>query len=215
METKGKNMKPKTDLDKLNEQDWEKYEKMRKVAVRHSPILKIAYYSLATALILLIFYATLHSVTFENLLAHGANYSLNQFNISVHSQVSLMLNYNNTKGINNSTANSLIVTLEKSPATSAAFAVLNFFNSALLFNTLLILLSAIVTFALYWFFFFWFPTLSDTLELPRTFKRLKYLRLQIQKRDENLKAYGYTEQEIAWYHAIRSELIKLELEYQM
>lgn len=35
------------------------------------------------------------------------------------------------------------------------------------------------------------------------------------QRDENLKAYGYTKQEIAWYHKVRSELIKLELEYQM
>ena len=63
--------------------------------------------------------------------------------------------------------------------------------------------------------FAWIPSLGTEPELPRRFKGLQRRISYVQKREEKLKKYGFTKREITWYHAVRSELIKLGLEYTL
>ena len=151
----------KVDLKKLNEQDWEKYRKMRKVASRQKLNAEIV-----AALVIGIFLVAL-VVGFIYISASALNHA------------NALANYSNNQTV----------------------AVLHNLN-----------IPIILLFALFYTIFFTSMTSSG---IPRTYKYFRKELNRLAERDENLRAYGYTEQEIAWYHAIRSELIKLELEYQM
>ena len=207
---------PNIDLKKLNGQDWEDYRKMHKIATRpRSYIPIIGYFLLAIIVVVYFVYAIIQISAFGTPLGRAENYSLNQLNASLHPQVSSILNYTNPKGINNNTVNTLITTLQKSPKALAAFAVASFFFAALSLNLLLLIVVIVGFMIVYWIFFEWIPNAGSKVELPERFKSLERRLSRIQSRDNNLRLYGYTEQEIAWYHAVRSELIKLELEYKL
>ena len=199
----------KVDLKKLNEQDWEKYRKMRKVASRQKLNAEIV-----AALVIGIFlvalvvglYISASALNHANALA---NYSNNQTVAVLHN---LNTSFNGTDYLRwtNATLSTLISAMKNNPKALSAFAVNTYATVQSYFylsNFLIILL-----FALFYTIFFTSMTSSG---IPRTYKYFRKELNRLAERDENLKAYGYTEQEIAWYHAIRSELIKLELEYQM
>ena len=207
---------PNIDLKKLNGQDWEDYRKMHKIATRpRSYIPIIGYFLLAIIVVVYFVYAIIQISAFGTPLGRAENYSLNQLNASLHPQVSSILNYTNPKGINNNTANTLITTLQKSPKALAAFTVASFFVAAFSLNLLLLLAVTAALAIVYWVFFIWLPDIDTEFVLPEHLKGLERRLSRIQSRDNNLRLYGYTEQEIAWYHAVRSELIKLELEYKL
>lgn len=189
-------------LAKINEQDWEKYRKMNKVASRPSTtekVITIFYVIFAIGILVAIAYNLLQTSNRQAMIANIANYSANQFYASSHSQLPL--------SINNNTANALIATLQKSPKASATFAVATFFF-------IVIIISAVFVIT-YFMLFAWIPSLGTEPELPRRFKGLQRRISYVQKREEKLKKYGFTKREIAWYHAVRSELIKLGLEYTL
>ena len=205
-------------LAKINEQDWEKYRKMNKVASRPSTtekVITIFYAIVAIGILVAIAYNLLQTSNRQAMIANIANYSANQFYASSHSQLLLNVNYSNPKGINNNTANALIATLQKSPKASATFAVATFFLDVFFTNMFIVIIITVVLVITYSMLFEWIPSLGTEPELPRRFKGLQRRISYVQKREEKLKKYGFTKREIAWYHAVRSELIKLELEYTL
>jgi predicted PurR-regulated permease PerM len=212
METKGKNMKPKTDLDKLNEQDWEKYEKMRKVASRK----KITGRFLATLIFAVVIGSAIGIglitafVSMAGNTASLANYASNQTFAVLHN---LNISFNGTDYLHwtNATLSTLITAMKNNPKALSTFAVSAYANMQSYFFLFMFLFIVIFVVSYYLLFF----SGSSELSISQDYKYFKRKLNRLTERDENLKAYGYTEQEIAWYHAIRSELIKLELEYQM
>jgi predicted PurR-regulated permease PerM len=200
----------KVDLKKLNEQDWEKYRKMRKVASRQKLNAEIV-----AALVIGIFLVAL-VVGFiyisASALNHAdalANYSNNQTVAVMHN---LNTNFNGTGYLHwtNTTLSTLISAMKNNPKALSAFAVNTYTTMQSYFYLSIFLI--VLLFALFYTIFFTSITSSG---IPRTYKYFRKELNRLAERDENLRVYGYTEQEIAWYHAIRSELIKLELEYQM
>lgn len=197
-------------LAKINEQDWEKYRKMNKVASRPSTtekVITIFYVIFAIGIIVAIAHNLLQTSNRQAMITNIANYSANQFYASSHSQLPL--------SINNNTANALIATLQKSPKASATFAVATFFLDVFFINMFIVIIISAVFVITYFMLFAWIPSLGTEPELPRRFKGLQRRISYVQKRDEKLKKYGFTKREITWYHAVRSELIKLELEYTL
>ena len=211
MENKGKNIETKIDLDKLNEQDWGKYRNMRKVAFRTKTIGNTALAGLALAVILiglivgglLIFLA---AAGHANVLAY---YSNNQTVALLHNSNTSFNNSNYTHWTN-ATLSTLISAMKNNPKALSAFAVNTYTTMQSYYYLNMFLIVAV--FILIITVFFSIPYLWS---IPRTYKYFRKELNRLAERDENLRVYGYTEHEIAWYHAVRSELIKLELEYQM
>ena len=110
----------------------------------------------------------------------------------------------------NATLSTLISTMKNNPKALSAFAVNTYTTMQSNFY-----LSMFVLVMFFLLFIDIFLLGGSSWLLPKTYKQFKRKLNRLPERDENLRAYGYTEQEIAWYHAVRSELIKLELEYQM
>ena len=199
----------KVDLKKLNEQDWEKYRKMRKVASRQKLNAEIV-----AALVIGIFlvalvvglYISASALNHANALA---NYASNQTFAVLHN---LNISFNGTDYIHwtNATLSTLISTMKNNPKALSTFAVNTYatMQSYFFLFTFLFVVILIVGYLLF------FSGTSDWYT-PQYYKNFKIRLDRLAERDENLRTYGYTAQEIAWYHAIRSELIKLELEYQM
>ena len=210
MENKGKNMETKIDLDKLNEQDWGKYRKMRKVASRQKTnaetvvaiVVGIFLFALAVGII----YISASALGHANALA---NYSSNQ-TIAVLHNLNISFNGTNYTHWTNATLSTLISAIKNNPKALSAFAVNTYttMQSYFYLSMFLIVLFFVLLVTI-------FLTFTDSPKIPKTYRYFKKNLNRIAERDENLRAYGYTEQEIAWYHAVRSELIKLELEYQM
>lgn len=208
--------KQKIDLKNMNEQEWEKYRKMHKVASRPTSIISpIFYYALVIVLIFVMGYYIVQISAVSISLLNMANYSANQFNASLPSSIALMLNINNSKNLNNNTVNALIGILQKSPKASATLAGTNFFLELYSIDIIFILFGAIGLIVVCLVFFVWIPNTDNKFKLPTCFSTLKNTIYYVQKRDKKLREYGFTEQEIAWYHAVRSELIKLEIEYRL
>jgi hypothetical protein len=215
MENKGKNMETKIDLDKLNEQDWGKYRKMRKIAQRE----KISWASVGySVLIFAVFGIIIGFLIFQpaislHQIGNLANDAFNQFNASVHSSniTSITsLNSNPTIILSNVTINKTITVLASNPKALSAFTVAAFLSA----NIIAIVLTVVVGMILLIYFIVMFFS-ADSIGLPHMYRQLQRRRDRIEERNTNLRAYGFSPQEIAWYHAVRSELIKLELEYQM
>ena len=76
-------------------------------------------------------------------------------------------------------------------------------------------LSTLLTLVFIVVFYILFITNTNSSEVPRIYKYFKRRLNRLAERDENLRQYGFMEHEIAWYHAVRSELIKLEMDYVM
>ena len=200
----------KVDLKKLNEQDWEKYRKMRKVASRQKLnaeiVAALVIGIFLVALVVGFIYISASALNHANALA---NYSNNQTVAVLHN---LNTSFNGTDYLRwtNATLSTLISAMKNNPKALSAFAVNTYATVQSYFYLSIFLI--ILLFALFYTIFFTSMTSSG---IPRTYKYFRKELNRLAERDENLKAYGYTEQEIAWYHAIRSELIKLELEYEM
>ena len=200
----------KVDLKKLNEQDWEKYRKMRKVASRRKINAEIVAALVVgiflVALVVGFIYISASALNHADALA---NYSNNQTVAVLHN---LNTSFNGTDYLRwtNAMLSTLISSMKNNPKALSAFAVNTYTTMQSYFYLSIFLI--ILLFALFYTMFFTTITSSG---IPRTYKYFRKGLNRLAERDENLRAYGYTEQEIAWYHAIRSELIKLELEYQM
>ena len=200
----------KVDLKKLKEQDWEKYKKMRKVAERR----KITSRYFATLILAAaVFYAIGGGLILAFISSAGntgglANYASNQTVAVLHN---LNISFNNTNYIHwtNATLSTLISTMKSNPKALSTFAVSTYatMHSYLYLSMFLIVLLVV--------FYTLSPTNTNSIGISRTYKCFKRELNRLAERDENLRKYGFTESEIAWYHAVRSELIKLELEYQM
>ena len=200
----------KVDLKKLKEQDWEKYKKMRRVASRRKitsgNIAVVAVVAILIGLMvgaLFIFSSAVHHATTL------ANYSNNQTVAVLHN---LNISFNRTTYAywTNATLSTLISTMKSNPKVLSTFAVNTYTTMQSYFY-----LSMFLIFALFLTFYVIFLVSSNSSEIPRTYKYFKRELNRLAERDENLRKYGFTEPEIAWYHAVRSELIKLELEYGM
>ena len=200
----------KVNLKKLNEQDWGKYKKMRKVASRRKINAEIV-----AALVVGIFLVVLvGGFIYISASASGhanalANYASNQSAAVMHT---MNISFNGSEYLHwtNATLSTLISTMKNNPKALSAFAVNTYTTMQSNFY-----LSMFVLVMFFLLFIDIFLLGGSSWLLPKTYKQFKRKLNRLPERDENLRAYGYTEQEIAWYHAVRSELIKLELEYQM
>ena len=200
----------KVDLKKLNEQDWEKYKKMRKVAARR----KITGRYLATLILAVVIGVgiAVGLIGALNLMGGNtavlANYASNQTFAVLHN---LNISFNGTDYIHwtNATLSTLISTMKNNPKALSTFAV----NTYATMQSYFFLFTFLVVILIVGYLLF-FSGASDWYT-PQYYKNFKIRLDRLAERDENLRTYGYTAQEIAWYHAIRSELIKLELEYEM
>ena len=199
----------KVDLKKLNEQDWGKYKKMRKVASRR----KITGSLLATLLLAVLIGVGIGGgliIAFNSMAGNTAilaNYAGNQ-TVAVLHNLNISFNGSDYLHWTNATLSTLISTMKNNPKALSTFAVNTyatmqsyFFLFAFLFTVILVVV---------YLLFFSVPSLP----ISQDYKYFKRKLNRLAERYENLRAYGYTEQEIAWYRAVRSELIKLELEYQ-
>ena len=204
----------KIDLKDLKGQEWEKYRKMRKVATNNYETKESIAFLIIEAILVIGFISILLQVAPSvRQIEVVSNYSVNQFNATVHqsSLLPIFNNINNSKGINNNTANTLTTVLQNNPKALATFATANFFYNAY-FQILTLLIAGVFGFIVIYWFLSSILSRNEGLELPTRFKFLRNRLARLQKRDERLREYGFTEKEIAWYHAVRSELIKLELE---
>ena len=201
----------KVDLKKLNEQDWEKYKKMRKVAARR----KITGRYLATLILAVVIGVgiAVGLIGALNLMGGNtavlANYASNQTFAVLHN---LNISFNGTDYIHwtNATLSTLISTMKNNPKALSTFAVNTYatMQSDFFLFTVLFVVILIVGYLMFF-------SGSSEWYIPQYYKNFKIRLDRLAERDENLRAYGYTAQEIAWYHAVRAELIKLELEYEM
>ena len=202
----------KVDLKKLNEQDWGKYKKMRKVASRR----KITGSLLATLLLAVLIGVGIGGgliIAFNSMAGNTAilaNYAGNQ-TVAVLHNLNISFNGSDYLHWTNATLSTLITAMKNNPKALSTFAVSVYANMQSYFFLFMFLFIVIFVVSYYLLFF----SGSSELSISQDYKYFKQKLNRLTERDENLKAYGYTEQEIAWYHAIRSELIKLELEYQM
>ena len=204
----------KIDLKDLKGQEWEKYRKMRKVATNNYETKEIIAFLIIEAILVIGFISILLQVAPSvRQIEVVSNYSVNQFNATVHqsSLLPIFNNINNSKGINNNTANTLTTVLQNNPKALATFATANFFYNADFQISTLLTVGVLGFIVIYWILSS-ILSRNEGLELPTRFKFLRNRLARLQKRDERLREYGFTEKEIAWYHAVRSELIKLELE---
>ena len=204
----------KIDLKDLKGQEWEKYRKMRKVATNNYETKEIIAFLIIEAILVIGFISILLQVAPSvRQIEVVSNYSVNQFNATVHqsSLLPIFNNINNSKGINNNTANTLTTVLQNNPKALATFATANFFYNAYFQISTLLIVGVFGFIVIYWILSS-ILSRNEGLELPTRFKFLRNRLARLQKRDERLREYGFTEKEIAWYHAVRSELIKLELE---
>ena len=200
----------KVDLKKLNEQDWEKYRKMRKVAARR----KMTGQHVAGLILAVIAIAAIVGVmyVFSSAATHAttlADYSNNQ-TVAILHNLNISFNRTNYANWTNTTLSTLISAMRNHPKALSAFAVNTYTTMQSYFY-----LSMFLILALFIVFYLVFVMSLGSSEIPTTYKYFRKELNRLAERDENLRAYGYAEQEIAWYHAIRSELIKLELEYEM
>ena len=201
----------KVDLKKLKEQDWEKYKKMRKVAERR----KITSRYFATLILAVVIGLGIGGGLILAFISSAgntgglANYASNQTVAVLHN---LNISFNNTNYIHwtNATLSTLISTMKTNPKALRTFAVSTYTTMQSYFY-----LSMFLIFALFLAFYVIFLVSLNSSEIPKTYKYFKRELNRLAERDENLRKYGFTESEIAWYHAVRSELIKLELEYEM
>lgn len=205
----------KIDLERMNEQDWEKYRKMRKVAQRRKTNWESVVFSCMIlialgAVVFLLIYQPAQSLGKLTLLA---NYTLNQFNASVHSSniiSTLYAGHISPVTLSNATINKTITVIASNPKASSAFAVATYLSLQMLALLFVAVLGSLL-------FIYLLAVISQgsAIELPRTYRSLCRYKSRIKERDENLRKYGFTENEIAWYHAVRAELIKQTVEYNM
>lgn len=185
--------------------DWDKYQKMRKIASKGSiNIGSIIYAAIGIGVIVFILFIMVQSANISVSVNHSLNYASGQLNASIYP---LKFNVYKTNPTN---MNNLILTLKNNPKAQAEFALTYALASAdnsiinSLMSTALLALIAILV------FFIWLPDSGD-FELPRRFNTVQtYLKTR-QKAEANLKKYGYTQEEIEWYYNVQSELIKLQL----
>ena len=206
-------METKIDLNKMNEQDWKKYSKMHKVAERR----KITGRFLATlilAFVVAIGIVVGLIIAFSSAAGNTgilANYASNQTITIMHN---LNISFNSTNYIHwtNAMLSNLISTMKNNPKALSTFAV----NTYATMQSYFFLFTFLYTLIIIIIFFLMLFGDSSELHIPKYYyKSLKMRLTRLAERDENLKVYGYTGQEIAWYHAVRAELIKLELEYSL
>ena len=198
-------------LDKISELEWEKYGKMRKVAQRRKIRAEHVFGGalIASAFVFLIWFM-FHPIMAMNHVGLAANYTFNQFNASVHgSNTIVTMSLLHPGNLSNTTINRTITVLASNPKALSAFTVMVFLDVGIF--ALLI----VAVMGLFLFIDLIIAVFQDQRELPYTYRTLQKFRFRIAERDANLKAFGFTPQEIAWYHAVRSELIKLEMDYVM
>ena len=199
----------KVDLKKLNEQDWGKYKKMRKVASRR----KITGSLLATLLLAVLIGVGIGGgliIAFNSMAGNTAilaNYAGNQ-TVAVLHNLNISFNGSDYLHWTNATLSTLISTMKNNPKALSTFAV-NTYATMQSYSFLFAFLFTVILVVVYLLFFS-----VPSLPISQDYKYFKRKLNRLAERYENLRAYGYTEQEIAWYRAVRSELIKLELEYQ-
>lgn len=201
----------KIDLKKLKEQDWEKYKKMRRVASRR----KITSRYLATLILAVVISSAIGIGLILAFISSAgntgglANYASNQTVAVLHN---LNISFNNTNYIHwtNATLSTLISTMKSNPKALSTFAVNTYATMQSYFYLSMFLITVLLV-----VFYILFLTNTNSIGISRTYKYFKRELNRLAERDENLRKYGFTEPEIAWYHAVRSELIKLELEYGM
>jgi predicted PurR-regulated permease PerM len=201
----------KVDLKKLKEQDWEKYKKMRKVAERR----KITSRYFATLILAVVIGLGIGGGLILAFISSAgntgglANYASNQTVAVLHN---LNISFNNTNYIHwtNATLSTLISTMKTNPKALSTFAVSTYATMQSYFILSMFLITVLLV-----VFYILFLTNTNSIGISRTYKYFKRELNRLAERDENLRKYGFTEPEIAWYHAVRSELIKLELEYGM
>ena len=208
----------KIDLKRLTEQDWERYRKMDKIASRRSVVVDVFYWTSAFIIIIVMGYILIHASISQHPLNQLTNYSIQQFNVATQSQnlsQIYSIRQGTMMGINNNTVNSLITSIQENPRVAASFSVASFFLNDDLAYAMLFAFLAELFIGVYWFLFIYIPNSNNKIELPRNFKTLRRYIASLQKREANLREYGFAAEEIAWYYAVRSELIKLKLEYEM
>ena len=201
----------KVDLKKLKEQDWEKYKKMRKVAERR----KITSRYFATLILAVVISLGIGGgliLAFNSSAGNTgglATYASNQTVAVLHN---LNISFNNTNYVHwtNETLSILISTMKTNPKALSTFAVSTYATMQSYFYLSMFLITVLLV-----VFYILFLTNTNSIGISRTYKCFKRELNRLAERDENLRKYGFTEPEIAWYHAVRSELIKLELEYGM
>ena len=206
----------KIDLNTMNEQDWEKYNKMRKVASRKEVVANIISIFFIVGIFLFIVGIFLGFINSSfPLIKHQsslANYSTNQTNYLLHNLN--ISSINNTANWNNSTLTTLILSMKNNPKLLSTFAVNTYTTTQNEFYIILMIIILLIFLAIC-------LKIIDIIGSGENFfltKRYKFFKKQLKilaEKDANLKAYGFTEQEIVWYHTIRGEMIKLEIEYKL
>ena len=203
-------METKIDLGKLTGLDWEKYKKMHRVAFRQKinteTVIVIILGIILLALTVGIIYPFVSALNHANRLT---NYSSNQTIVLLHN-LNTSFNITNYTHWTNATLTNLISAMRNNPKALSAFTVNTYTTMQSYFY--LCGFSIVALLILFCIMFFTYTNLSG-IPVTYTYFRKKFNRLT--ERDGKLKAYGYTEQEIVWYHAVRAELIKLELDYYM
>lgn len=208
--------KQNVDLEKLNEQEWKKYREMDKVAHRTpTPLWEI----LVIGLIFILFIGgAFYVLIFRPMIgiaktSEVANYTSQQLNnalnISNRSVLNGAFSYNTT--LANKTMENFIANLNTHPKALAPAIANAYMGISMLAGTivLLILLGTFLFLAGIILF-----SSSDEFKIPKAYISFKLKLKRMKTREQNLKDYGYTTEEIIWYHEVREQLIRVEILYR-
>lgn len=204
------------DLNKMTQAEWLKYERMRKKAKIY---INDYYFIILINILAIIFFIALvyvgaTQITNSIHYLNASIYANNQTNTSQH----MFLLQNLVKATNigfaqvpivsNSSVSNMISTLATNPKALASLTVSNRFLELWFILFTLAIALILVGFVIYLFF----GTISNMGEdaiVPRSYSRLKRHLNKAKLIDDKLRANGFTEQEIKWYHEVRLALSEL------
>ncbi len=209
-------MEQKIDLEKFSEKDLEKYKKMRKVAKRGTARSTLGDFYLLLAFVFLA--ATIIAVNHQTAAMKNihtlADYTAILYNKTLTS-MNITTNLNRTT---NATINLLITKIASNPKALATIAVTDqvtqVYGFLTMVDVILMLAGAAVIFTLF--------SIADSFNLIVSYipfnPTVSYVHFKRAIRiknimRENLEKHGYTQEEISWFFAVRSALIRLRYGY--
>jgi predicted PurR-regulated permease PerM len=204
-------MEQKIDLNKLEEKDWIKYRRMKKIANNENAIksiINILPFVLIFGVVISLVLISQPQISHLNTLL---NYITNQTGNALHNQFNLSTNtttYNLTilpNLLQNKSTTSKLISISSS--NSIVLGQLTVMTLIDVQDISVALFTVVMIFMLLWAYGMLAFGYDAPSSPPSSFKSLKRRLSRKQNKDDNLRAHGFSEREISWYYAVRLALV--------
>lgn len=196
-------MATQIDVKKLTEADWEKYKHMQHIRQngnwRHT--MSIFFGMVLVSITAIAILGLLSSISNASTYYPTLNYTTKLLNTTI-----TQLNVSNLVLTHNSSIVPLINSFSSHPQALATMVVYEYVLLNYAGKFLLVLVPIFL-----FIFVLWglkYGLRSDNPSVPSSFKTLKRWLNHISKGDNRLRAHKYTEQDIAWYHAVDKAIMQ-------